>query len=261
MRIPHLTRAGLLGSIATLSWSFASQAAAADHALPWVFTNGSAKGYSIRLQSADPAPGTVIFVGQSIEFKITVSYQLSIADQGSIVLVVQDRENKSLLGQEPQTSQTVSRGTGTVTLMEHFEVPSGIGEVRLFIPLVPNGVQHTDGELVLRYPVGKETQSSTIGYKTVAAALADLHTTPGVEFTEANGWTIAVDRSHFTVWSFSPLRDPSYPSAVKRSATPSAAGSNLNLEVLCEASKSACDKLVLDFQALNQRALGSLKSQ
>src|SRR5260370_30693472 len=62
---------------------FASLANATDTALPWSFVNGSAKGDSIQLVSAFPAPGTKLAVGQTVEFKINVSYQLSIADKGS----------------------------------------------------------------------------------------------------------------------------------------------------------------------------------
>jgi hypothetical protein len=163
----------------------ASTVAAAENPLPWSFVNGSAKGYSIQLVSASPVPGTKVAVGQTVEFKITVSYKLSIADKGSILLVVQDENDKNLLGGAPQQSQSVHRGKGTVTLTQNFTVPPFADEVRLFIPLVPQGLEHTDGELVLRYPVSNEVKSSTIGYPTVAAALADLHSKPDVQFSEA----------------------------------------------------------------------------
>jgi hypothetical protein len=44
----------------------------------------------MHLVSAFPAPGTNVAVGRTLDFKITVSYELSIADKGSIVLVIQD---------------------------------------------------------------------------------------------------------------------------------------------------------------------------
>jgi hypothetical protein len=148
---------------AVLLWTVTSAGFAADGTLPWSFVNGSAKGYSIQLVSASPAPGTKVVVGQTVEFKITVSYQLSIADKGLIVLVVQDENNKNLLAGKPQRRQSVDRGKGSLTLTESFVVPAGSDEVRLFIPLVPQGLEHTDGELVLRYPVSNEVKSSTIG--------------------------------------------------------------------------------------------------
>ena len=96
-------------------WLLALPAVAAAGTLPWSFVNGSAKGYSIHL--------------------------------------LQDDNDKSLSAGNPQQSQTVPRGDGTLTLEQSFVVPADVNEVRLFIPLVPDGLTHTDGELVLRYPV------------------------------------------------------------------------------------------------------------
>ena len=112
--------------IAFVLLALGSAPVAADTPMPWAFVNGSAKGYSIKLESASPTPGTAITVGQRVEFKVTVSYQLSIADSGSIILVVQDENNPS---------QSVGKGKGTVTLAQSFIVPSGSNEIRLFVPL------------------------------------------------------------------------------------------------------------------------------
>jgi hypothetical protein len=239
--------------------SFASLAISADGPMPWAFVNGSAKGYSIKLESASPAPGTPVTIGQTVAFKITVSYQLSIADLGAIILVVQDETNKNLLGDREQQSQSVSRGKGTVTLTDSFIVPAGGNEVRLFIPLVPQGMTNTDGELVVRYPVNDTAKGSSIGYPSVAAALADLHSKADVKFSVQNGWTIADDRSHFTLWSFPPESDPAYPSVVKRTAVQQGKGISMDMKVLCQSTQSACDKLVADFNALNERVRDSFK--
>ena len=241
--------------------SFASLAISADGPMPWAFVNGSAKGYSIKLESASPAPGTPLTTGQTVEFKVTVSYQLSVADKGSILLVVQDETNKNLLGDREQQSQSVDRGKGTVTLTDSFIVPAGGNEVRLFIPLVPQGMTNTDGELVVRYPVNDTAKGSSIGYPSVAAALADLHSKADVKFSVQNGWTIADDRSHFTLWSFPPEGDPAYPSVVKRTAVQQGKGISMDMKVLCQSTQAACDKLVADFNALNERMRNSFKSQ
>ena len=240
---------------------FASSANAAEERLPSSFVNGSAKGYSIALVSASPAPGTIVGVGQTVEFMITVSYQLSIADKGSILLVVQDETNKNLLGDRNQQSQSVQRGKGTVTLKDSFVVPAGSSEVRPFIQLVPEGITNTDGEVVVSYVVRDAHAGSSIGYPSVAAALKDLHSKPDVNFSEQNGWVIADDRSHFTVWTFAPQGDPSYPSVVKRTAVQQGKGINMDMRVLCESYVRACDKWVADFQALNDRAVQSLKAK
>jgi hypothetical protein len=240
--------------------AFASSANAAEEPLPSSFVNGSAKGYSIALVSASPAPGTIVGVGQTVEFKITVSYQLSVADKGSILLVVQDETNRNLLGNRKQQSQSVDRGKGTVTLTDSFVVPGGSSEVRLFIPLVPEGMTNTDGEVVVSYVVRDANAGSSIGYASVAAALKDLRSKPDVQFTVQNGWTIAEDRSHFTLWSFPPESDPAYPSAVKRTAVQEAGGRvTMDMKVLCQSTQSACDKLVADFNALNERMRDSFR--
>ncbi|HEX3912723.1 MAG TPA: hypothetical protein VHW71_04385 [Steroidobacteraceae bacterium] len=228
----------------------------ADGPMPWAFINGSAKGYSIKLESASPAPGTPLTKGQTVEFKITVSYRLSIADSGAIILVVQDEANKNLLGDRKQQSQPVSHGKGTVTLTETLVIPEGGKEVRLFIPLVPNGITNTSGELLIRYPL-----VASIGYPSVAAALADLHSKPEVTFSVRNGWTVAEDQNHSSFWSFPPEGDPAYPSAVKRTAVQTQAGINLEMKILCQSTQAACDKLVADFNALNERMRNSFKSK
>lgn len=242
--------------------AFASAASSAETAMPWAFVNGSAKGYSIKLESASPAPGSPVTVGQTVEFKVTVSYQLSIADKGLIAIVVQDEADKNLLPDKKQPRQSVDRGKGTVTLTESLVVSAGINEVRLFIPLVPSGITHTDGELVIRYPVTDPKRTSGIGYPSVAAALADLHSKPEVLFREEGGWIIAEDRSHYTLWSFATEGDPSYPSAVKRTAVQESGGSvTMNMNILCESTQEACDKMVANFNELNERARDSLQNK
>jgi hypothetical protein len=240
--------------------AFASVANSADAPMPWTFVNGSAKGYSIKLESASPAPGAPITVGQTVEFKIAVSYQMSIAEKGAILMVVQDETDKNLLADQKQPSQSVDRGKGTVTLTGSLVVPAGSREVRLFIPLVPSGIGHTSGELVIRYPV--KDPKAGIGYPSVAAALADLHSKPEVIFREEGGWIIAEDRSHYTLWSFATDGDPAYPSAVKRTAVQEAGGSvTMNMNILCESTQDACDKLVANFNELNERARDSLQQK
>ena len=96
-----------------------------------------------------------------------------------------------------------------------------------------------------------EASVSTIGYPTVAAALMDLRSRPGIVFTTVNGWTIATDEAAYTVWSFAPPSYPAYPAVVKRWVVSQGAGSMLHMDVQCEASKAACDDLVRTFQKMN----------
>lgn len=253
-----LMKRGILTGVVSLAFAPFS---IAEPPTPWAFVNGSAEGYSIKAESASPAPGTPLTIGQTVEFKIGVSYQLSVADTGVIALVIQDETNKNLLGDRKQQARPVSRGQGNLTMMDSLVVPAGSNEVRLFIPIVPSGISHTSGELVIRYPVTDPSKTSSIGYATVAAALADLHSNPDVTFSVQNGWTIADDRAHFTLWSFPPKGDPAYPSAVKRTAVQTGSGITMDMRVLCQSTQAACDKLVADFKALNEQVRDSLKSK
>ena len=108
-------------------------------------------------------------------------------------------------------------------------------------------------------PLNEQTQS-TVGYPTAAAALAALHAKPGVEFSTQDGWTIAADADTNTVWSFPPEHDPAYPAVVKRQLTAAPNGSvDVHMDVLCAASKTACDDLVRAFERMNDEAQAQLK--
>jgi hypothetical protein len=100
------------------------------------------------------------------------------------------------------------------------------------------------------YPL-PETSSSDIGYPTVAAALTDLRTHKGVTFSTKGGWTVVDDPATHTFWSFPPQGHPAYPSAVRRQFVEENGGTDLQMQVLCESSKSACDDLVRTFERLN----------
>jgi hypothetical protein len=104
-----------------------------------------------------------------------------------------------------------------------------------------------------------EQPGSSVGYPTVAAALRDLRSRPGVEFSSPAGWTVASDNASATLWSFTPAGDPAYPAVVKRQIAPEGRGSSLKMDILCESTKPACDNLVREFQKLNEQMLGSLR--
>jgi hypothetical protein len=105
-----------------------------------------------------------------------------------------------------------------------------------------------------------EQQSSTIGYATPDAALAALHAKPSVEFSTQDGWTIASDPDTNTVWSFPPQRDPAYPAVVRRQMTIAPGGKvAVQMDVLCSATKAACDDLVRAFERMNDEAQRQLR--
>ena len=97
-----------------------------------------------------------------------------------------------------------------------------------------------------------EAPGSTIGYPTVAAALEALRARPDVHISAQRGWTVADDRANNTMWSFTPQGNPAYPAAVKREIVAEKGAIYIKMNILCEATKAACDQLVVDFQRLNE---------
>lgn len=96
-----------------------------------------------------------------------------------------------------------------------------------------------------------EASNSPIGYESVAEALEALHSKKGVVFSQVNGWLVATDEAAFTIWSFAPEGYPAYPAAVKRQVIPRGYASTIQMSVLCEAEKKACDDLVKTFADMN----------
>ena len=99
-----------------------------------------------------------------------------------------------------------------------------------------------------------EVQHTGIEYPTVAEALRALTARNDVTVSTNRGWTIITDQKNLTLWSFAPDSYPAHPAVVKRVVLARAdGGSDINMSVLCEATKEACDQLVREFDAMNQR--------
>jgi hypothetical protein len=227
-----------------------ARVSAAD-ALPWWFTNGSAEGYSIKLESASPQPGTELHGGESVEFTVRVSYALSLKDEDDIVLVLKNAENQSV-GNAAGRRVHITRGQGSATLTDTFLVPRGVKEVRMHVSPAPNSAQQGGAELVLRYPVVEVPLDSDIGYPSVASALVDLRARPDVVFRKDRGWITASDEVNDTLWSFAPPGHAAYPTAVKRVVLQIHGDISIQMHVLCQATLKACAKVVRDFEALNE---------
>jgi hypothetical protein len=103
-----------------------------------------------------------------------------------------------------------------------------------------------------------EVTGMAVGYPTVDAALASLHSNPGVVFTNQGGWTVAQDDATKTIWSFPPQGHPAYPSVVKRQLVQQGGDVNLDMNVQCESTKIACDDLVRSFEQLNAQTKASM---
>lgn len=90
-------------------------------------------------------------------------------------------------------------------------------------------------------------------YPTAAAALASLRAKPGVKTSVRSGWTVIEDAATLSLWSFPPTGHPAYPAAIQRRVVQEGSEIVIRMNVLCEASKAACDALVADFEVLNGR--------
>ena len=88
----------------------------------------------------------------------------------------------------------------------------------------------------------------------MAAALASLTARKDVTISTVRDWTIVTDTKNMTIWSFAPASYSAYPAVVRRVVRArSDGGSDIDMSVLCEASKEACDQLVREFVAMNKR--------
>jgi hypothetical protein len=117
--------------------------------------------------------------------------------------------------------------------------------------------------VVLAMPTMVLAQSSSaptppIEYPSVAAALEGLRAKSGVRVSDQDGWTTIDDSANFNFWSFPPREHPAYPAAIRRTIVRRGDEFFVDMAVLCEATKSACDRLTAEFQVLNNRIRQSL---
>lgn len=138
--------------------AFLSTAATCDARddMPWAFNAPAADGYSISLESIEPAPGTPLVRGTDVTITVSVKYTLSVADRGVIILVPQDERNHAIGSGTSQVTQAVTAPSGSLVLKQDIHVPKDAKEIRLFVPLVPDGISTTTGEITVRYPVVKK---------------------------------------------------------------------------------------------------------
>ncbi len=98
-----------------------------------------------------------------------------------------------------------------------------------------------------------------IGYPSVAAALAALKARSDVNISVQGGWTIVNDPVEKALWSFTPPNHPAHPAVVKRATVERDGQVFINMRALCQAEKAACDKLIVEFQELNEKIIADIK--
>jgi tetratricopeptide (TPR) repeat protein len=111
------------------------------------------RGYWIRYVASTPTRDTTLRAGEHVKLSVTVGYRLTAATAGNIALVLQKVDNSELIPGRQQVIKQVSQGSGEITLTDEFDVPSGVNLIRLFIPLIPNAYRHTEGEVLIEFPV------------------------------------------------------------------------------------------------------------
>jgi hypothetical protein len=87
-----------------------------------------------------------------VTFKVRARYSMSVAESGRVSLVFQDRAGL-VEGTTPQTHEDITESRGTVELTRVVTIPAQTDQLHLFIPLAPKGLDVTDGEIVIIYPV------------------------------------------------------------------------------------------------------------
>lgn len=100
-----------------------------------------------------------------------------------------------------------------------------------------------------------EADGPTIGYNTVAEAMAALRKDPTVHLVSDMDWTIfrigGPGQPTYVLWNFTPAGHPAHPTAVKRTLYERDGQLVIDMDIACEARKSACEKVVRDFMAAN----------
>lgn len=106
-----------------------------------------------------------------------------------------------------------------------------------------------------------EADEPTIGYPSYQAALTDLKSNPKANVSVQGGWTIIEVNSNneMALWSFTPEGHFAHPAVVKRNVVESEGSVHIVMNALCGASKSDCDKLIKQFEQLNEQIRKSMR--
>jgi len=104
-------------------------------------------------------------------------------------------------------------------------------------------------------------QQSQIEYASVAEAKAALLAIPGVQTQNQQGWLIVNEKPGVN-WSFAPEDHEAHPAVGKRQLLQGDDGRfHVRTDLMCEASKEACDRLHASYQALDEAMMKSLEKQ
>jgi hypothetical protein len=93
-----------------------------------------------------------------------------------------------------------------------------------------------------------------IEFRSVSEALEALRAKPGVSVTvtKPDGWIIA-NEGQSVFWSFTPQGHYAYPAVIRREIIMREGNIYVEMRALCQAEKELCDRLLREFQDLNER--------
>ena len=103
--------------------------------------------------------------------------------------------------------------------------------------------------------MAEDASGSTIGYQSYDEALNDLKSNPKAKVTVQQGWTIIeVNKDNeMALWSFTSKGHFAHPAVVKRNVVESKDTVSIIMNALCGAAKPECDKLIKQFEQLNEK--------
>jgi hypothetical protein len=101
-----------------------------------------------------------------------------------------------------------------------------------------------------------------LGYTRVAQALVAVQKLPDAKVSHPDGWTVVtVPKPELAVWSFVPQGHEAYPAVVRRLIRKNDKGTFVEMKVLCEAKKDACQKLAVQFQQMTAQMQQALQAK
>lgn len=113
-------------------------------------------------------------------------------------------------------------------------------------------------------PPAPAPAAAALPYPSVAAALKALSSRDGngTVVTHSDGWTIVNEPLASAQWSFTPSGHAAHPSVVRRIIKRAPGGAvSVDTASLCEAPAAACDALLAEFAAMNERITQSVKAR
>jgi hypothetical protein len=105
-------------------------------------------------------------------------------------------------------------------------------------------------------------EARSLGYTHVADAFEAVPKLPGAKVSHQDGWTVvSVSKPEVAVWSFVPEGHEAYPAVVRRLVHKTDKGTFLEMKVLCEGKKDACQKLTAQFHQMTAQMQQAIQAR